>query len=98
MRPVEVVMLTPSDYDDVIVTVAHPFGDVETTLSNWIRVGPGPRRLVEITAARRANGDVIPLESIPLEFHNSPRSRDLQRRGLLPAPWGPPPEEKPFIH
>ena len=46
-------MLTPADYDDVIVTVAHPSVDIETTLARWIETGPGPRPFVTITAARR---------------------------------------------
>jgi hypothetical protein len=87
-------VLDPAEYDDVIVTIAHPFGDVETTLGEWIRRGPGPRRLLEITSARRADGQRVPLDEIPLEFHNSRESRRLQRLGLLPAPWGPPPEER----
>lgn len=43
-------MLTPAEYDDVIVTVAHPYADIETTLRQWIETGPGPRPFVTITA------------------------------------------------
>lgn len=88
-------MLTPAEYDDVIVTVAHPYEDVETTLRHWIETGPGPRPFVTITAARRKNGDPVPLEAIPLQYHNSPESRRLQRLGLLAAPWGLPPDNEP---
>jgi hypothetical protein len=78
-------VLTPADYDDVIVTVAHPYSDVEATLRRWIETGPGPRPFVTITAARRSNGDPVPLEAIPLQYHNSPESRRLQRlAGSLP--------------
>jgi hypothetical protein len=90
-------VVTPEDYDEVIVTVAHPMSDVETTLRQWIESGPGPRPFVTIVAARWRNGDPIPLEAIPLQFRNSPESRRLQRLGLLPAPWGPPPAEEPYI-
>jgi hypothetical protein len=87
-------VIDPSEHSDVIVTVAHPFGDVETTLEEWIRRGPGPRRFVEIVAARRrSTGEPISMDRIPLEYHNSPESRRLQRLGRLPAPWGLPPEE-----
>jgi hypothetical protein len=89
-------MVTPDEYDDVIVTVAHPYADIETTLRYWIETGPGPRPFVTITAARRSNGDPVPLEAIPLEYHNSQESRRLQRLGLLPAPWGPPPTDEPY--
>ena len=88
-------MLTPADYDDVIVTVAHSADDVETTLRQWIETGPGPRPFVTIVAARWRTGDPITLEAIPLQYRNSPESRRLQRLGVLPAPWGPPPDEEP---
>jgi hypothetical protein len=39
-------VLTPADYDDVIVTIAHPSSDIETTLGRWIETGPGPRPFV----------------------------------------------------
>jgi hypothetical protein len=87
-------MLSPSDYGDVLVTVAHPWADVEAPLTTWIENGPGPRRYVSIVAARRAStGEVIPMSEIPLEYHNSPESRSLQRQGKLPKPWGDPPPE-----
>lgn len=86
-------MLTPDEYSDVMVTVAHPWGDIEAPLVEWIETGPGPRRYVGITKARRiSTGDPVPLSEIPQEYHNSRESRDLQRRGLLPLPWGPPPD------
>jgi hypothetical protein len=91
-------MLTPDEYDDVFVTVAHPYSDIETTLAYWIETGPGPRPFVRIIAARRGNGDPVPLEAIPLQYHNSPESRRLQRLGLLSAPWGAPPDHEPYSH
>lgn len=86
-------MLDPDEYDDVLVTVAHPYADVETTLRTWIEIGPGPRRLVTITSARRRDGSPVPLEEIPLKYRNNAESRRLQRLGMLPAPWGFPPDE-----
>jgi len=84
-------MLSPDEYPDVLVTVAHPWANIETTLEYWIEHGPGVRPLVQITAARRiSSGEELPLAEIPLEYHNSQRARELQRRGLLPAPWGVP--------
>jgi hypothetical protein len=47
-------VLEPDEYDDVLVVVAHPMGDVEMPLTEWLRIGPGPRPLVRITRARRA--------------------------------------------
>ena len=89
-------MLTPADYENVIVTVAHPFGNVDATLRQWIETGPGPRPFATIVAARWRDGDPITLEAIPLQYRNNPESRRLQRLGLLPAPWGPPPSEEPW--
>lgn len=44
-------MLTSADYyDDIIVTVAHPWADIDTPLRRWIETGPGPRPFVTITA------------------------------------------------
>jgi len=87
-------VLGPNDYADIVVTVEHPWGDLEVPLSEWIDRGPGPRPYVRIGAARRmSNGEPIPLSEIPLEYHNSPESRRRQRAGQIPPPWGPPPEE-----
>ena len=89
------MVVAPDEFDDVIVTIAHPWADIETTLRQWIETGPGPRPLVRITAARRRNGDPVPLEHIPLQYHNSCVSRRLQRLGLLSSPWGPPSDHEP---
>ncbi len=88
--------MDPCEYDDVVVTVAHPFGDVTPSLNDWIRVGPGPRPFVRIVAAKRkSTGEPVDLSEIPLEYHNSPESRRLQRLGESRAPWGPPPDHEP---
>ncbi|WP_328470141.1 hypothetical protein OHA21_03745 [Actinoplanes sp. NBC_00393] len=87
-------VLDPSEYDDVIVTVATSHGETTATLTEWIERGPGPRPFVHIVAAqRRGTGERIDLDEIPLEYHNSRESRRLQRLGQLPTPWGPPPPE-----
>lgn len=31
------------DPNEVLVSVDHPFGLVESTLAAWMRIGPGPR-------------------------------------------------------
>jgi len=81
-------MLSPEEYPDILVTVAHPWGDLEVPLNEWVRTGPGPRPYVGIIAARRqSTGREVPMAEIPLEYHNSPEARSLQRQGLLPYPW-----------
>lgn len=53
------------DPDDILVTVAHPWGDIEVAYPDWVRIGPGPRPLVQITSARRrSTGKPIPLAHI----------------------------------
>jgi hypothetical protein len=90
-------LISPEEYSDILITVAHPLGDVEAPLETWIQTGPGPRPYVSIVAARRkSTGEPIPMDDIPLEYHNSAESRNLQRQGLLPCPWGPPPESEPY--
>jgi hypothetical protein len=90
------VMLAPEEYPDIVVTVAHPWADVEVPLETWIRTGPGPRPYVEIIAAKRVSTGVdVPLMEIPQQYHNSREARSLQRQGVLPCPWGPPPAREP---
>ena len=87
-------MLSEDEYPDIMVTIAHPWQDIEVPLEIWIQNGPGPRPFVAIEAARRlSTGANVPMAEIPLQYHNSPESRNLQRQGKLPCPWGPPPEE-----
>jgi hypothetical protein len=87
-------VIDPAEYVDV--TIAHPWVTVDMPLTTWIRTGPGARPQLEISAAtRRSTGAAVPLSAIPLEYHNCWRARELQRRGELRAPWGPPPEPDP---
>jgi hypothetical protein len=88
-------MIPEDQYDDIVVTVAHPWGDVDFALSNWV-VRPPARPLTSIVAARRqSTGDPVDLAEIPLEYHNTWKSRRLQRLGQLPTPWGTPPDDSP---
>lgn len=91
-------MISPEDYSDIMVTISHPWADIEIQLDTWIERGPGPRPWVGILSARRkSTGEPVPLDEIPLEYHNSAESRKLQREGKLPCPWGPPPETEPYM-
>jgi len=86
-------MVSEDEYDDICVTVAHPWGDVGFPLSEWVAHAPA-RPLVSIVAAKRySTGDPVDLAEIPLEYHNTWKSRRLQRLGQLPTPWGPPPDD-----
>jgi hypothetical protein len=89
-------VLDPSEYDDILVWVAHPMHEFHTPLPSWIEIGPGLRPFVRITSAKRAStGEPVALSEIPMQYHNCRRGRELQRKGLLPMPWGPPPVDEP---
>lgn len=79
---------TEHDPDDILVTIGHPAGDIETTLTEWIARGPGPRRLVRPIAAKsRSTGESLPLTVIPLRYRNDKESRDMIANGTIEAPW-----------
>jgi hypothetical protein len=78
----------PIDLDDVLVVIAHPFGDVEVPLADWIATGPGSRRFVRPVRARsRSTGRQLPLSLIPLRYRNDGQSRRAIADGLLEDPW-----------
>jgi hypothetical protein len=59
-----VVTLDPAVYDDVIVTVAHLWGDIEAPPPTWIQVGAGSHPLLTTSKARRRDGSPAPLQEI----------------------------------
>jgi len=77
-----------SDPQDLLLTVQHPFGDLEVSLAEWIARGPGPRPLVRPVAVRsRSTGESLPLTVIPLRYRNDEESRRLIAEGVLESPW-----------
>ena len=82
--------MTPQEWDpeDVLLTVDHPFGRVETTLAEWMAVGPGPRNLVRPVAARsRQTGETLPMTVVPLAYRNDEIARARIEAGELEWPW-----------
>jgi hypothetical protein len=78
----------PVDLDDVIVVIAHPFGDVEVPLADWIATGPGPRRFVRpVLAYSQSTGRRLPMSVVPLRYRNDGRSRRAIADGLIENPW-----------
>ena len=74
--------------EDILVTITHPWSDITTTLAGWMERGPGPRAFIRaIHPRRKATGQPLPDKVIPLDYQNTPKSRDLIRSGLLPNPW-----------
>lgn len=77
-----------ADPQDLVLTIQHPFGDLDVTLAEWIAKGPGPRPMVRPVAVRsRATGESLPLTAIPLRYRNDEESRRLIAEGVLESPW-----------
>ena len=80
--------MTEPDHDDLILTIEHPFGNLEVSLTDWITTGPGPRPLVRpISVRSRSTGEALPLTAIPLVYRNDQESRRLIAEGVLESPW-----------
>jgi hypothetical protein len=76
------------DLEDVLVTIGHPFGDLEVPLTEWMARGPGVRPLLQPIAARsRRMSERLPLEVVPLEYRNDKTSRRLIAEGKIKSPW-----------
>ncbi|MGW6197399.1 hypothetical protein ACWF0M_14745 [Kribbella sp. NPDC055110] len=76
------------DIEDILVTIDHPFGAIEVSLTEWIKRGPGPRKLLGLSAARsRRTGEPLPLEVVPFRYRNNAASRHAIAAGELENPW-----------
>lgn len=76
------------DIEDILVTIDHTWGEIEVSLTEWIKRGPGPRKLLELSAARsRRTGEPLPLEVVPFRYRNSEESRRAIADGELENPW-----------
>jgi hypothetical protein len=74
---------------NILVTVAHPFGDLEMSLDKWIRIGPGLRPLVSPISARdRKTGNPLPIDVIPIQYRNNSESLRRIANGEFEDPWG----------
>jgi len=74
--------------EEILVTVVHPWGNINVTLAEWMERGPGPRVFVRaINPRMKATGQPLPDEAIPLAYQNTPESRELIRSGFLSNPW-----------
>jgi hypothetical protein len=74
---------------NILVTIAHPHGDVEVPLDDWVRIGPGPRPFLALTSARhRETGEPLPIDVVPIQFHNNPESLRRIAAGEFDDPWG----------
>ena len=72
----------------IVVVIAHPYGDIEVSLAEWIAAGPGPRLFVRPIAAKdQVTGQALPLEVIPLQYRNDEESIRLIVEGQLVDPW-----------
>ena len=72
----------------MLVTIGHPFGDVEKPLTQWMARGPGPRHGIRPQTARsQSTGEELPLTVIPLAYRNVRQSRALIAAGRIEPPW-----------
>ena len=79
------------DTEDVLLTIPHPFGTLELSLTAWMRHGPGPREFLSPESARsRSTGQSLPLTVVPLAYRNTKVSRALIAAGKIRSPWPPP--------
>jgi len=83
-------MTKQADHEQIIVTIAHPSGDIDAPLDTWKEEGPGPRRFVRPVASKTVDGRPLPLRAIPLQYRNTWLSRTLIRLGILENPWSHP--------
>lgn len=75
--------------EDILVTIEHPFGEIEATLAEWITKGADTRPGVRATHPRlKATGQPLPPESIPPEYQFAWQLQHLRARGLLPSSSG----------
>lgn len=82
---------TAPDLRHIHVRISHPSGELSVPLAEWMRRGPGPRRLLRPHSVVDARtGHPLPLSVIPLRYRNTPWSRLLCKLGVLPHPWREP--------
>jgi hypothetical protein len=81
------LMASSIDPEEIIVTIAHPHGDIEVSLGEWMRLGPGERPLVRPIAVRKKTGEPLSISDIPLRYRNTALSRALIKAGLIENPW-----------
>jgi len=75
-------------YSEIAVLIAHPAGDIEVLLDEWIKNGPGPRVFLRpISAKNKISGQTLPLDVVPLEYRNDEESLALIIDGKLIDPW-----------
>lgn len=74
---------------DIVVQISHPHGELELSLDEWERTGPGSRPLLRPFAVRNGTTGVrLPLTVIPFKYRNTALSRILIRVGFIKSPWG----------
>ena len=75
-------------YSEIAVLIAHPAGNLEVLLDEWIKNGPGPRVFLRpISAKNRVSGQTLPLDVVPLEYRNNEESIVLIIDGKINDPW-----------
>lgn len=73
---------------EIIIVMVHNFGEIETTLEDWIKFGPGSRKLLKPHKVKdKSTGKELPLKIIPLKYRNNKLSRFLIKLGFIKNSW-----------
>lgn len=73
---------------EVVVTLSHPHGEIETTLDEWMKTGPGPRPLIcPVKAGQALTGEPMSLGVVPFRYRNNTWTRLLIRLHMMNDPW-----------
>ncbi|MDJ0842522.1 MAG: hypothetical protein QNK37_38845 [Acidobacteriota bacterium] len=73
--------------NDLYVTVAHPHGEIEVPLRDWIAAGPGERKWLSPIKLTDKDGKDVSLNHLPLKYRNNSISRLLISIGIIKKPW-----------
>lgn len=76
------------NHEEIIIIISHNFGEVETTLENWIKFGPSSRKLLKpLKVKNKLTDKELPLKIIPLKYRNNKLSRFLIKLRFIKNPW-----------
>ncbi len=76
------------DLSQIIITIAHPSGDIEVALEEWIVQGPGSRLFVRpVSVKDKVTGKPLSLDVIPIQSRNDKHSIEMIVNGQIRDPW-----------
>ena len=85
-------MKSKYDCDDIYVVITHPWQRVKVSLDEWIRRGPGRRKLMSVVAVYCADGRELPRSTVPWRYRNTLLQRLLIYLDIIADAWADVPE------